>query len=134
MIVLDEGIGRESVKRSLAWYQGQVTSIKDLYPNMKVEDEAIPVLLRELRQPTFVTINTTDFWRRIPAHESYGVLCFPFPDRRAEEIGALTRELFRLPEFKTKKARMGKVAWVGTEEIYFYQAHDPQVYTLSWNG
>ena len=60
------------------------------------------------------------------------MLCFPLPGDRAEEVGLLTRRLFRLPEFKTKKARMGKVAFVGSKEIYFYQAHDQRVRTLSW--
>lgn len=35
------------------------------------KDDALPALLREQNQPTFVTINETDFWQRIPASESY---------------------------------------------------------------
>jgi hypothetical protein len=133
MIVLDEAIAGQDVVNSLRWYRGRVVSIKQLRPDIRIPDEAIPTLLRLVRHPTFLTINTTDFWRRIRADESYCALCFPLPDDRAEEVGILTRRLFRLPEFKTKKARMGKVAFVGSKEIYFYQAHDPRVHTLSWS-
>jgi len=133
MIVLDEAIGNEDVTRRFQWYSGPVAFIKQLRPPTHILDEAIPTLLREVRQPTFVTINTTDFWRHIRADGSYCVLCFPLPQRRAEETGTLTRRLFRLPEFKTKKARMGKVAFVGSKEIYFYQAHDQRVRRLSWS-
>jgi hypothetical protein len=132
MIVLDEAIGNEDVARRFQWYPGPVLFIKQLRPDTQILDEAIPALLRQARQPTFVTINTTDFWRRIRADDSYCVLCFPLPQRRAEELGALTRRLFRLPEFRTKKARMGKVAFVGAKQIYFYQAHDQRVRTLPW--
>jgi len=122
----------EDVARSFQWYPGSVVFIKQLRPDTQILDQAIPGLLRRVRQPTFVTINTTDFWRRIRADERYCVLCFPLPHRRAEEAGARTRRLFRLPEFKTKNARMGKVVLVGSQEIHFYQAHDQRVQTLSW--
>jgi hypothetical protein len=134
MIVLDEAIGNEDVAHQFQWYPGPVVFIKQLRPGTHILDEAIPALLRQVRYPTFVTINTTDFWRRIRADDSYCVLCFPLPQRHAEETGALTRRLFRLPEFKTKNARMGKVAFVGAKQIYFYQVHDQRVRALSWPG
>jgi hypothetical protein len=132
MIVLDEAIARQSVIQSLQWYKGSVVPITQLRLHTRIVDEAIPALLCRVRHPTFVTINVTDFWRRVRADDHYCVLCFPLPDDRVKEIGVLTRRLFRLPEFKTKKARMGKVVFVGSRVISFYQAHDKRVQRLSW--
>ena len=61
MMVLDESIARQRVMNTFRWYKGPVVSIKQLRPNTRIPDEAIPALLRQARQPTFVTINTTDF-------------------------------------------------------------------------
>jgi hypothetical protein len=121
MMVLDEAIADQDVAHGFRWYPGPVVSIKQVRPAIRIPDEAIPALLRPVRQPTFVTINTTDVWRRMRADARYCVLCFPLPGGRVEEVGARMRRLFRWPEFKTKKARMGKVAFVGAKEIDFYQ-------------
>jgi hypothetical protein len=43
-------------------------------------------------------------------------------------VSPLLRRLFRLPVFKTKAARMGKVARVSGEQVAYYQAHDSQTY------
>ncbi len=62
MIILDEelqGLGLEvAISR---WYRGAVLIIKQLRPGTVIKDEAIPALLRRAKQPTFVTINHTDF-------------------------------------------------------------------------
>lgn len=58
MIVLDEelqGLGLEEA--IAAWYRGAVVLIKALRPGTVIKDEAIPGVLRRVRQPTFVTIN-----------------------------------------------------------------------------
>jgi hypothetical protein len=56
----------------------------------------------------------------------------PLPDDRLEEIPALLRRLFCLEEFRTKAARMGKVALVSQRQVQYYQLHDSQIYTLTW--
>lgn len=60
MIVLDEelqGLGlEEAISR---WYRGSVILIKKLRPGTVIKDDAIPALLRKVKQPTFVTINTS---------------------------------------------------------------------------
>ena len=81
---------------------------------------------------TFVTTNAQDFWRKIPAHDRYCVVCFPLPNERIEEVPELLRRLLRLKEFRTKAARLGKVIRASTEEIRYYQAGDPAVYALQW--
>jgi hypothetical protein len=61
MIVLDEelqGLGLESAIS--VWYRGAVIIINQLRPRTVIKDEAIPTLLRRVREPTFVTINYID--------------------------------------------------------------------------
>jgi hypothetical protein len=79
-----------------------------------------------------MTTNETDFWRRAPAHRGYCIICLPLPNDRQAEIPALLRRLFRLPDFKTKSARMGKVIHIGAERIQFYQASDATVRVVEW--
>lgn len=40
-----------------------------LRPHSIIKDDSIPALLQELKQPTFITINYSDFWRKIAAHQ-----------------------------------------------------------------
>lgn len=77
MIVLDEQLLGRDLEHDIArWYRGPVRFIVDLRPHTVVKDEAIPELLRQQPQPTFVTINERDFWRKIVADTRY--LCaFP---------------------------------------------------------
>lgn len=127
MIVLDEhlkgaGIGDEIAR----WYQGAVTDVTALRPGSVIKDSALPSLLRRVREPTFVTINTTDFWGQMPAHRRHCIVCLDLPHHRAEEIPALLRRLLQLPEFRTKSARMGKVVRVGASGAWYYDAtHGP---------
>src|SRR5438876_6521042 len=87
MIVLDEqlqGLGLEhAVSR---WYRGAVVVVTTLRPGTVVKDEAIPTLLRRCKQPTFVTINHTDFWRRIPADRSYCIVCLALTIEQAAQV------------------------------------------------
>jgi len=121
MIILDEELQGLGLEGAMArWYRGAVIIIKQLRPGTVIKDEAIPALLRAVKQPTFVTINHTDFWRRIPAETAYCLVCVKLTADQAAEIPDLLRRLFRLPEFKTKGARMGKVALVSRRVIQYY--------------
>lgn len=61
MIVLDEELQGLGLERAISsWYRGTVLLIKALRPGTVIKDEAIPALLRQVRQPTFVTINHTE--------------------------------------------------------------------------
>ena len=122
MIVLDEQLlGRNIEVEISRWYPGAVRFITELRPGTIIKDTAIPHLLRQLNQPTFVTINEKDFWRKVVASYDYCFICFTLPDSRATEIPRLLRALFRLAEFKTKSRRMGKVVRVTNREIHYYQ-------------
>lgn len=132
MIVVDEQIHGRRIRDAIAaWYPGQVVSIKHLRPNTLVKDDAIPSLLRQVRQPTFITINADDFWRRMPAHRLYCIIAFPFPKERRHEVPELLRRLLRHPELRTKAQRMGKIMQVTPTSIAYYEA-DQVVHSLDW--
>src|SRR5262249_996885 len=134
MIVLDEQISRESLHRGLGWYSGQVVFLKQLRPGSVIKDDAVPVLLRQARQPTFLTINVADFWPRVPTDRRYCIVSFPLPDEQVDEIPGLLRRLLRLVAFKTKAARMGKVARVRPTQVQFYEVGDPRIRKIPWEG
>jgi hypothetical protein len=133
MIVLDEQLqGLELEDAISRWYRGAVLSVKQLRPGTVIKDDAIPLLLRRLKQPTFVTINDTDFWRRVPADNAHGIVCLELTTERANEIPTWLRQLFGLAEFKTKAARMGKVVLVGQRRLQYYRTHERRIHIIRW--
>src|SRR5258705_10439113 len=72
MIILDEELQGMGLEAAIScWYRGAVVIIKHLRPRTVIKDEAIPTFLLRAKQPTFVTINHTDFWRRLAAEPSF---------------------------------------------------------------
>lgn len=133
MIVLDEelqGLGlEEAISR---WYGGSVILIKALRPGTVIKDEAIPSLLRQAKQPTFVTINHSDFWRRAKADKSYCIICFKLTSDQADLIPSQLRQLFKLAEFKTKRARMGNVVLISLRGVQCYRPSEKIIHILGW--
>jgi len=86
-----------------------VRFIHELRLDTVVKDDAIPTLLRAQRQPTFVTINDDDFWRKVEADSRFCVVCFDFSDSEPKKIPPILKQLLRHPQFKTKAQRMGCV-------------------------
>ena len=131
MIVLDEQLLGRNIERDIAkWYRGAVQFIIDLRPSTVIKDDAIPDLLRQHPQPTFVTINERDFWRRVTIDQRYCVVCFALSDARVREIPQSLRSLLHRPEFRTKAQRMGKVIRATKEEIHYYMVNERQVRTI----
>lgn len=131
MIVLDEQLMGRELERDIAkWYSGKVLFITDLRPNSVVKDEAVPELLRRSMQPTFVTINEIDFWKRILADKKYCIICFAWPDARTREIPDALRSLFGHLKLNTKAKRMGKVIRVGDESLRYYAFQQRQILKL----
>jgi hypothetical protein len=92
MIVFDENIFDQVVIDDLnRWYKGKVSSIKELRLRTLVKDDAVPTLLRTVKQPTFLTTNISDFWRKMPTHAAYCMICFDLPNERIPEIPRLLR-------------------------------------------
>jgi hypothetical protein len=129
VIVLDEHLPAAVLADAVGrWYRGRICVVTALRPGSVIKDDAIANLLQTVDQPTFVTLNWADFWHRIAAHRSFCLVGFTLPSKRAEEIPSLLRRLFRLSAFRTKAARMGKIARVGEEQVAYYQVRDPQVH------
>ena len=132
MIVLDEQLLGRNIEREIGrWYPGSVRFVTDLRPHSVIKDDAIPALLRRENQPTFLTINETDFWRRIAADDRYCVVCFAIPDSRAGEIPQALRSLLGRPEFAVKARRMGMVIRVADNEIAYYASDQQQIIRIT---
>ena len=131
MIVLDEQLLGRGIEHDIArWYRGKVQFIIDLRPNTVIKDDAIPALLQQQSQPTFVTINDRDFWQRAPCDARYCMVCFTLSDGHTGDIPQSLRTLFRLPEFRTKAQRMGKIVRVTRGAISYNAVHNRQTRTI----
>lgn len=108
-----------------------MVSITALRPGIIIKDEAIPTLLLQVTQPTFVTINVSDFWRHVHAHRGYCIVAVSTPKERIAEILALLQTFFRHPDLRAKTGRMGKVIRLSPERIEYYGS-DWEIHTLLW--
>jgi hypothetical protein len=108
-----------------------VLYITDLRPHTVIKDQAIPALLRQRSQPTFVTINVSDFWQQIAVDDRFCVICFTLPDARVREIASVLRTVLQHPLFSTKAKRMGKVIRITDAGVTFYTSVDPAVKSIS---
>lgn len=132
MLVLDEQLLGRGLETALGrWYRGSVRYITDLRPGTLIKDDAIPVLLRQRQQATFLTINELDFWRKVAIDGRFCVVCFALSDARSREIPELLRAVFRQPAFRTKARRMGKVLRVTHTTVSYYTHRDRQIRTVT---
>ena len=110
MIVLDEQLMDPRLKRAIEkWYSGAVLAINDLRPRTQVLDDVVSTLLQQVKQPTFVTINHSDFWRIIPAHPAYCVSCFKLPIEQSLAVSEALRDVLRMPEWRVVVKLSGMV-------------------------
>lgn len=131
MIVLDEQLLGRGLEAAIArWYRGAVRLITDLRPGTVIKDDAIPALLRREARPTFVTINESDFWRKVAITEHFCIVCIALPDSRAGEIPALLQRLLHHPEFRTKAQRMGRVVRLTASSASYYTVNDATIRTV----
>jgi hypothetical protein len=97
MIVLDEQLLKPRIVADFqSWYKGTVITILDLRPHTQINDDAIPSLLRKVKQPTFVTINYADFWKIVKADKVYCIICLKLPGERSREVAALIHDLLKM--------------------------------------
>ncbi len=122
MIVLDEQLNDPSLIKAInRWYSGSVITINDVRPSTQIHDDVIAALLHHLKSPIFVTINYTDFWRKIPAHRNYCVICLKLSSERKKEVPIVLRELLSLEQFNTSRKLMGKVISVSEGVVRYYE-------------
>jgi hypothetical protein len=133
MIVLDEQLLGYGLRAAISkWYRGSITDLPVLRPGTLILDEAIPELLRAARQPTFVTINVRDFWRRMVPERRFCILCFALPDQRVAELPGLLRRVFATEPFRTRRKRLGKIGRVTPRRVAYYTAESWAVRTIDW--
>jgi hypothetical protein len=133
MIVLDEQLLSYGVRDPMArWYRGRVLAITQLRPQTVIRDDAIPMLLRAARQPTFVTINVGDFWRRLSPDPRFCLACIAVSHTQALEVPLLVRRLFRLAPFRTQRQRLGTIIRVSPRQVQYYTATPPVIHRLAW--
>lgn len=121
MIVLDEQLlGRNLDKAIAAWYPGAVCFVTELRPHTIIKDDAIPSLLRQQKEATFVTINESDFWQLVEITTDFCVICVALPDSQALLIPELLRGILQHPRFQTKAQRMGCVIRVSINTLAYY--------------
>ncbi len=98
MIILDEQLLEHDIEANISkWYGGAVRFVTELRPNTIIKDDAIPQLLRQQNQATFITINEKDFWRKVAISEQFCVVCLTLLDSRTHEIPELLRGLWEKP-------------------------------------
>lgn len=130
MLVLDEQLLGRGLDTAFAhWYRGPVLYITDLRPGTVIKDDAIPSLLRQHQQATFLTINETDFWQRVAIDSQFCVVCFALPDSQATRIPTLLRAAFRAPFLRTKARRMGYVVRITQTTLSSYTYRERTVQT-----
>ena len=129
-IILDDQLFELEVLVPLArWIT--VQRLRNLRPGEIIKDERVPVLLRQLSRPTFVTIDR-GFWDKRLRDSKYCMLYFALRNDQQHELPGLLRRLLRLSEFRTKAARMGKVAYVSSTRIEYWQLDDERLHRLTW--
>jgi hypothetical protein len=129
-VILDEQMDRQRVLYPLrAWIPA--TTVTDLFPNEVIKDDRIPTILRQLKQPTFVTIDA-GFWRKKLCDPRYCLVYFALTEDQQNLIPVLLRRLLRHPEFKSKAVRMGKVIRMSRTRIDYWQWGDDRIHHLGW--
>ena len=77
-IILDDQLSRRRVEWQLAsWIKADL--LRDVRPGEIIKDERVPTVLRALHRPTFVTIDTR-FWNRRLRDAKYSIIYFAFED------------------------------------------------------
>ena len=132
VIIVDENIRGTLIIDSITqWYPGQVIPITNLRRETLVHDDGIATLLHQVSNPTFVTINVSDFWLKLRPNKNYCIIGIVLVGEQADLLPDILRDLLRLPEFRTKAARMGKIIRVRPSRIEYYGLNR-QIDWLPW--
>ena len=132
MIVLDENLQVLRLGNLIAtWYEGVCATSQTSIQGQLLRTKPFLPIYGNSGGATFVTTNVTDFWRRGRADARYGIVCLSLPNERLREVPNLLRRLFRLPELKTKAARIGKVVRVSRRQVQYYTVSDNRLRSLS---
>ena len=131
-LVLDDQLDVQIIVPALeAWITA--VRLQQLRPTEHILDDRVPEILRTLKTPAFVTIDH-GFWNRRLCHPGYCILYFDLAKDEQQQLPELLRRLFRLPEFRTRAVRMGKVARVRQEAVTYWEDGEKKVLSLPEMG
>lgn len=129
-MVLDEQLAAPEVVGPLA-KRYSVTRVQELRSRELIRDERLPSLLLEMKEPTLVTIDH-GFFRREWSHPKYCILVVAVKQEGQEQVPELVRAALNQPEFRTRRARMGKVIRVKAKEAEFWELGSEEIQRLRW--
>jgi hypothetical protein len=90
-------------------------------------------LLQQQNQSTFVTVNESDFWRKVAVSSQYCIVCFNLSDSQAHQIPQQLWDLFKHPSFDTKGNRMGKVIRITARVVSYYTVDHGEIQIVDFN-
>jgi len=129
-IIVDEQLGKTEVLLPLRrWITAQ--KIESFRPFQVIKDDRVLQILWGLKRPTFVTIDAK-FYDKRHRDKRYCLVHFVLTPLEQNQLPDLLRRLLQLSEFKTKAARMGKVARVGQTSVRYWQLGDDKEHRLDW--
>src|ERR1700722_7396011 len=126
-LVLDDQLDLEELLPGLTWIGWK--RLQDLRPGQQILDDRVPALLLDLKQPTFVTIDH-GFWGQEFCHRRYCILYFALSTGQQRELPNPLRRLFQTKEFRTRSARMGKVARIRRGTVTYWEDGEKKVIVL----
>ncbi|HMF16051.1 MAG TPA: hypothetical protein VKE98_02540 [Gemmataceae bacterium] len=109
----------------------KVERLARLRPGEHVLDERVPEILLSLSSPTFVTLDN-DFWDRNLCNPGYSIVLFALQDKEQLLIPRMLRNLFRIREFQSRAARMGKIIRVSRKNIAYWEFQETDLRILPW--
>jgi hypothetical protein len=122
VIVVDEAINDPRIIAAIAhWYPGAVIGVKELRLGARLLDPEIPDCLLKLRQPTFVTINYSDWNKPQLAHLGYCIVSLKLTNEESALVPRALREILKQPAYKTKRLRMGKVICWTKQRLFHHE-------------
>lgn len=127
MIILDENI-LEAQRLLLEGWKISPHQIGFDIGRKGLDDEQIVVLLRELRQPTFVS-RDLGFYTPALRDRRYAIVVAAVGQY---EVAAFVRRLLRHPMFDTKARRAGKIIRLSSSAINFWQTRHNQETRVGW--
>lgn len=130
LFILDDHLARVAVReRVLHWATAQY--VRDLRPGEVVKDDRILDILRTLQRPTFISVDHS-FWNRDHRDSRYCIVYLALRGRDHGRAPDLLRRLLRLPEFRARAVRMGKVVHLGEDHVRWWQLGDQTEHAVYW--
>ena len=120
---MDETLNDPRLFEAIArWYPGTIVCVTSLRPGGRLLDPEIPGQLLKLRQPTFVTINYTDWNKSDLAHMGYCIVSLRLAIEEMSFVPTVLRQILQCPEYRTKRQRMGKVICWTKQHLFHYES------------